>query len=448
MPQLEITAHYLRHDAGCWPASADPVAIAAARERLVALAERPPRGTKSQPVDIRWGSAPTPPRAAADDGGGVDAAEPCAKTRCEWIWREQRQGKRKGKQDVEQAPVRGDAATGPTVLFIHGGGFISGCTKTHKGLISRVLGEVGPGAHALSVEYRLAPEHSHPAAAEDVWAAYWWLRTGPKPVDPAQLVIVGDSAGAALAAGLVRELGRHAARQAAAVGGGARPVAAVLLLLSPWLDLSCSGRSYRDNAAFDHLPPAAVELAAELYASGARPVFLLAPTTGETRGGMTVSVSGGGCRRFAGRPVGARRRRQRRRSRFHSGRLQQAAPDPAAQRQCRPMPQRCVLVRRGRGRRCSRHWSAGRREPEQLPGHGAHVDAAAQGRCPTRGGGRGGGRPIRPGRRCPRSLRRSDSRGGGGWRGGWLSHCRQLCQDQRTPVIFQCPCGHLPLGQA
>ena len=235
LPQLEITVEYLRGPASCWPASGDRVDVAAARQRLAALAERPPRGTRSQPVDIL--STPPPPSL-----NGAQAVP--RKTRCEWVWR--------ASGESRQSDASGDAGL---LFYIHGGGFIAGSTATHKGLISRLLAATGEGVYALSVDYRLAPEHRQPAAAEDVWAAFWWLAR-EKRVDPRSIVVAGDSAGAGLAAGLVRALSR--------ADSGAVSVAG-LLLLSPWLDLSCSGASYALNATTDHITPEAVQLAAALY---------------------------------------------------------------------------------------------------------------------------------------------------------------------------------------
>jgi monoterpene epsilon-lactone hydrolase len=168
-------------------------------------------------------------------------------------------------QSEETKPGEQEAAA--TILYIHGGGFISGSTATHKGLISRLLGATGPGAHALSVEYRLAPEHRAPAAAEDVSAAYHWLvRDGPKPVDPTNLSIVADSAGANLAVVLVRDVLSARAAEARTPEERAQPVAASLVLMSPWFNLGCEGESYSTNKEIDHLPVDAVHLAARLYA--------------------------------------------------------------------------------------------------------------------------------------------------------------------------------------
>jgi acetyl esterase len=110
-----------------------------------------------------------------------------------------------------------DGATGPLrarlyapatewtdlLVFFHGGGFVFGDVDTHDGAC-RLLCASG-GFAVLSIEYRLAPEHPHPAAVDDAWAAWQWVVANAgtlpgAPTDqPARLAIGGDSAGGFLA---------------------------------------------------------------------------------------------------------------------------------------------------------------------------------------------------------------------------------------------------------
>ena len=62
----------------------------------------------------------------------------------------------------------------PVILFFHGGGYCIGSAETHRDLVSRRC--TAAGVRALSVDYRLAPEHPFPAAVDDGVAAYRWLR--------------------------------------------------------------------------------------------------------------------------------------------------------------------------------------------------------------------------------------------------------------------------------
>ncbi len=144
---------------------------------------------------------------------------------------------------VEPAEVAGMAAAWVsvpgarprrTLLYCHGGGYQIGSIRSHLGLILR-LAEAAD-ARVLAFEYRLAPEHRFPCAAEDAWAAYRWLGERHGPPD----AVIGDSAGAALAV--------VAAVQARDAGVG---LPGCLVLLSPWLDLAMRGESYATRACLD-----------------------------------------------------------------------------------------------------------------------------------------------------------------------------------------------------
>lgn len=88
----------------------------------------------------------------------------------------------------------------PTLLFLHGGGFVYGGLDSHDGAV-RHLAEQS-GVQVLSVEYRKAPEHPFPAGYQDALAACRWLLANPGEVgaDPARVGVGGDSAGGNLAA--------------------------------------------------------------------------------------------------------------------------------------------------------------------------------------------------------------------------------------------------------
>lgn len=90
----------------------------------------------------------------------------------------------------------------PGLLYIHGGGFVSGSVDAYHVDAMRVAAEVG--AVVVSVEYRLAPEHPFPAGLEDSYAALIWIadHTAELGIDPGRLGVAGESAGAGLAAAL------------------------------------------------------------------------------------------------------------------------------------------------------------------------------------------------------------------------------------------------------
>ncbi|WP_415213433.1 alpha/beta hydrolase [Shinella sp.] len=88
-------------------------------------------------------------------------------------------------------------ATRETRLFyIHGGGFVVGSLESHDAICAELAGAAG--AELVSVDYRLSPEHVWPAAFDDCWAVLVELLLEGHPV-----VVIGDSAGGNLAAGIV-----------------------------------------------------------------------------------------------------------------------------------------------------------------------------------------------------------------------------------------------------
>jgi monoterpene epsilon-lactone hydrolase len=130
---------------------------------------------------------------------------------------------------VADGPVRGEwvrasgLAPGPRViLYIHGSAYVICSARTHRGLTARLSGSTG--LPVFTVDYRLAPEHPFPAAADDLEAAYRWLLG--QGYDAANIVIAGDSAGGHLAADLLIENDRTGTPQPGA-----------MVLFSPLVDL-------------------------------------------------------------------------------------------------------------------------------------------------------------------------------------------------------------------
>lgn len=90
---------------------------------------------------------------------------------------------------------------GPTLIYAHGGGFVTCDTQTHEGIIRRLAN--ASMCRVISVEYRLAPQHPFPAAPDDVKTVVDWALSGrgeSRGVDPKSVAIGGDSAGANMAA--------------------------------------------------------------------------------------------------------------------------------------------------------------------------------------------------------------------------------------------------------
>ena len=93
-----------------------------------------------------------------------------------------------------------DAPARAVVAYFHGGGWVQGDLETHHGLCARLA--FHSGAIVVAIDYRLAPEHPFPAAVEDCFAAYRWLRSHAAAVggDPGRVAVAGDSAGGNLSA--------------------------------------------------------------------------------------------------------------------------------------------------------------------------------------------------------------------------------------------------------
>jgi acetyl esterase len=120
----------------------------------------------------------------------------------------------------------------PTVLFLHGGGFVMGDLESHDGLC-RHLARIADVA-VLAVDYRLAPEHPGPVAVEDAFDTFVWARQhlqelGGEP--ETGVALAGDSSGGAMA--VLAAVRLHA--------GGMTPSA--LLLAYPNADMTLRGDS-------------------------------------------------------------------------------------------------------------------------------------------------------------------------------------------------------------
>ncbi|MDI5978388.1 alpha/beta hydrolase [Amycolatopsis magusensis] len=118
------------------------------------------------------------------------------------------------------------------LVFFHGGGWVVGTRNSHDNT-ARFLAKHA-GVRVLSVDYRLAPEHPFPAAAEDALAAfdYAHAKAGELGADPARIAVGGDSAGGNLAAVTALVTTRR---------GG--PAPAFQLLFYPAVDMSTRRRS-------------------------------------------------------------------------------------------------------------------------------------------------------------------------------------------------------------
>ena len=126
----------------------------------------------------------------------------------------------------------------PALVYFHGGGFVTGSITSHDNLCRHLAN--GADCVVVSVDYRLAPEHPFPAAAEDCSDATHWLAEHGKEldVDTSRLAVGGDSAGGNLAASTA---------QTCRDRGG--PALRHQLLIYPVIDRNFETASYRENAS-------------------------------------------------------------------------------------------------------------------------------------------------------------------------------------------------------
>jgi len=124
------------------------------------------------------------------------------------------------------------------LLYFHGGGYCSGSIVSHR----RMVTEAGraAGIRTLAINYRLAPEDPFPAAFDDAHAAWAFLRRKGFAAD--RIAVGGDSAGGALAIGLLNRL-RDANSE----------LPGCAWLVSPWTDLTMSGETLVAKDAVDPL---------------------------------------------------------------------------------------------------------------------------------------------------------------------------------------------------
>ena len=144
-----------------------------------------------------------------------------------------------------------DQRRGGVVLYLHGGGYTCGSLEYAKGFSSVLAAECG--VRVFCAAYRLAPEHRYPAAVEDALEAYQYLLK--KGYAGHQILLCGESAGGGLIYALclkLKDLGL--------------PLPCGLIGISPWTDLTGSGKSYEENREVDpSMSPELLQFYAKCY---------------------------------------------------------------------------------------------------------------------------------------------------------------------------------------
>jgi epsilon-lactone hydrolase len=184
--------------------------------------------------------------------------------------------------DVQQRPVEIGGVAGVEVtvqgnpsdnviLYFHGGVYVIGTAVASVPLVSELVRRTG--TRAITVDYRLGPEHPYPAAVEDAQAAYEGLLA--QGIDPAQIALAGESAGGGLVVATMLAL--HEA---------GRPLPSAGFLMSPYADLTLSGETLTEKQALDPvLTPVGLRVRVPDYLAGADPANpLVSPIFGDLRG--------------------------------------------------------------------------------------------------------------------------------------------------------------------
>lgn len=143
---------------------------------------------------------------------------------------------------------------GRIILYLHGGAYCLGSINTHRSLAAYI--GIAAQARTLIIDYRLAPEHHHPAAMDDAAGAYKWLLA--QGYDAQNIAIVGDSAGGGLTLATLLKLRDENV-----------PLPGTAVCLSPWVDLAGTGSSITRKQNVDYiLSPRFLSKSAKLYTNG------------------------------------------------------------------------------------------------------------------------------------------------------------------------------------
>ena len=147
-----------------------------------------------------------------------------------------------------------DSLAQSVILYLHGGGYVSGSLDSHRGAATLLAYE--SRIPVLLLDYRLAPEHPYPAALEDSTDMYQWLLD--RGYKPENILLAGDSAGGGLTLATLLYLRDQK-----------MPLPAGAMCLSPWTDLMGTGESVETVAEKDPwLKPSDINVPVRNYLQG------------------------------------------------------------------------------------------------------------------------------------------------------------------------------------
>ncbi|MBA3448294.1 MAG: alpha/beta hydrolase [Pseudaminobacter sp.] len=185
------------------------------------------------------------------------------------------------------------------VLYVHGGGFTVGGLESHDDVCAELCARTG--YEVVSVDYRLAPEHLHPAAFDDALAAFEWSANTYQR----RILLCGDSAGANLCAAVSHATRGHVVKPAGqvltypALGGDMTRGSYVIHAEAPML-------TFRDLVFYKHIRTGGVDRTGDITISpladadfsNLPPTFIVAAecdplcSDGEAYGSRIVAAGG------------------------------------------------------------------------------------------------------------------------------------------------------------
>ncbi|MDX6234540.1 MAG: epsilon-lactone hydrolase [Nocardioidaceae bacterium] len=175
-----------------------------------------------------------------------------------------------GGIDAIEVTIQGGDADN-VILYFHGGVYVIGTAAATVPLVGDLARRTG--AKALTVDYRLGPEHPYPAAVDDAQAAYEGLLG--QGVEPSQIALAGESAGGGLAVATLL-----------ALRAAGTPLPSCAFLMSPYADLTLSGESLANKEQVDPvLTPEGLRVRVPDYVAGADASDpLISPVFGDLSG--------------------------------------------------------------------------------------------------------------------------------------------------------------------
>ncbi|MFC2034773.1 alpha/beta hydrolase [Chloroflexota bacterium] len=165
------------------------------------------------------------------------------------------------------------------ILYVHGGGYVSGSCNDHRGFVSKFAKNCG--VITLQYEYRLSPEHPFPDGLNDSVAVYKWLLD--EGFIPSNIIIAGESAGGGLALAMLLALKEQNISMPAAT-----------VAISPWTDLTCSSGSYKTKNKVSVAPMNSWAVFSKYYTRDNPPDLpLISPLFGDLQGLPPIYINSG-----------------------------------------------------------------------------------------------------------------------------------------------------------